>query len=97
MTGVHPHTEQDTLSSRATRLDLEWHAETGKSLFPSMRASLLVSAFADETRLNLRGTYEPPGGVFGSAADELLGHRIAEASIHRFLEEVASRLYEELA
>lgn len=77
---------------RAVRLDLEWHAETGTSLFPSMRASLLASAFAKETRLDLRGTYEPPGGVLGSAADRLIGHRIAEASIHRFLDEVAESL-----
>lgn len=96
VTGVHPQTADEQLSSRAIRLDLEWHAETNKSLFPSMRAALLASAFADETRLDLRGTYEPPGGVFGSAADQLLGHRIAEASVHRFLDEVATRLCEEL-
>jgi hypothetical protein len=96
VTGIHPHAEGEQLSSRAIRLDLEWHAETSKSLFPSMRASLLASAFGDETRLDLRGTYEPPGGVLGSAADQLLGRRIAEASVHRFLDEVASRLREEL-
>lgn len=96
VTGIHPRTEDEQVSSRAIQLDLEWQAETTPSLFPSMRASLLASAFANETRLDLRGTYEPPGGVFGSAADHLLGRRIAEASIHRFLDEVASRLCEEL-
>jgi hypothetical protein len=92
VTGMHPFAD-----GRAIRLDLEWHAETERSLFPSMRASLLASAFADETRLDLRGTYEPPGGALGNAADRLLGHRIAEASVHRFLDEVASRLRQELA
>ncbi len=96
VTGVHPDSEHDQLSSRAVRVDLEWHAETSRSLFPSMRASLLASAFGEETRLDLRGTYDPPGGVLGSAADQLLGHRIAEASVHRFLDELASRLCQEL-
>lgn len=96
VSGVHPGTERDALASRSTRFDLEWHAETCKPLFPSMHACLIVSAFADETRLDLHGTYEPPGGAFGGAADELLGQRIAEASVHRFLDEVASRLCVEL-
>ena len=92
VTGIHPSPD-----GRAIRLDLEWHAGTGTSLFPAMRASLLASAFADETRLDLRGTYETPGGVLGDVADRLLGHRIAEASVHRFLDEVATRLTAELA
>ncbi|HVJ94320.1 MAG TPA: hypothetical protein VM580_31245 [Labilithrix sp.] len=96
VTGVHPYPEGEHLSSNAIRLDLEWHAESSKLLFPAMRASLLASAFGDETRLDLRGTYDPPGGILGSAADLLLGHRIAEASVHRFLDELASRLCQEL-
>lgn len=98
VTGVHP--EKDApghLASQAIRIDLEWQAETNSSLFPSMRASLLAYPLsATETQLDLRGTYDPPGGVFGSAADRLIGHRIAEASVHRFLDEVADRLSQEL-
>jgi hypothetical protein len=85
------------LASGAIRLDLEWQAETTSALFPSMRASLLAYPLsATETQLDLRGTYEAPGGLLGSAADSLVGHRIAEASVHRFLDEVASRLSQEL-
>jgi hypothetical protein len=85
------------MADRATRLDLEWHAETNRSLFPSMRASLTVYPLSpDETQIELRGTYEPPGGVFGSIADRLVGHRVAEASVHRFVGEIASRLSTEL-
>ncbi len=85
------------LAPGAIRLDLEWEAETTSALFPAMRASLLAYPLsATETQLDLRGTYEPPGGLLGSAADILVGHRIAEASVHRFLDEVASRLSQEL-
>lgn len=82
-------------SCRAIRLDLVWQAEAHAQLFPTMHGSLLASAFADETRLDLRGAYDPPGGCFGDAADRLLGHRIAEACARRFLDAVACRLCEE--
>lgn len=98
VTGVHPEKEAPgRLASDAIRLDLEWHAETAAALFPSMRASLLAYPLsATETQLDLRGTYDPPGGLFGNAADRIIGHRIAEACVHRFLDEVASRLSQEL-
>lgn len=82
----------------AIKLDLEWVAETHPRLFPSMRATLVASTLSpDETRLDLFGSYDPPGGYFGSAADRVIGHRIAEACVHRFLDELASRLCQELA
>lgn len=96
---VEPHAEAPGhLANAAVRFELEWEAETASSLFPSMKASLLAYALGpNETQLDLRGHYEPPGGVLGSAADWLVGHRIAEASVKRFLDEVAARLSEELA
>lgn len=98
VTRVHPEDAPGQAGTNALRLDLEWKAETSSALFPSMRASLLAYPMsAQETRLDLRGTYDPPGGALGSAADRLVGHRVAEASVHRFLDEVASRLAEELA
>lgn len=98
VTGVHPAEAPAHIGSGAMRMELEWQAETGAALFPSMRASLLAYPLsATETQLDLRGTYEPPLGVLGSAADRLVGHRIAEATVHRFLEDVAARLGQELA
>lgn len=85
------------LAPTAMRLRLAWQAETNRGLFPAMQATLYVYPLsATETQLDLRGTYEPPGGLLGDAADRLVGHRIAEASVHRFLEEVASWLGREL-
>jgi hypothetical protein len=39
----------------------------------------------------------PPLGGVGSALDSLIGHRIADASVHRFVTDVASLLRGELA
>jgi hypothetical protein len=77
----------------ATSLELKWHAATNEALFPSMQAELLAYPLsADETQLALHCHYAPPGGLLGSAADALLGHRIAEASVHRFLEDIVACL-----
>jgi hypothetical protein len=94
VTQGHTHEEAPGhMASDALRLDLEWHAETNAALFPAMHASLLAYPLSKaETQLDLRGVYDPPAGFLGSAADKLIGHRIAEASVHRFLEEVATRL-----
>jgi hypothetical protein len=50
----------------------------------------------DETQLDLRGNYEPPLGPLGEMLDAVVGHRIAEASVHRFLFEIATLLKSEL-
>ena len=63
------------------------------SLFPSMRAELTAYPLSrDQTQLDLHGWYEAPGGIIGDVADALVGHRIAEVSFDRFLEDVARRL-----
>jgi hypothetical protein len=43
------------------------------------------------------GLTTPPGGVVGNAADWLVGHRIAESSVKRFLDDVAGKLSETAA
>jgi hypothetical protein len=97
VTAVQPKVGYTRLASDAVKLELEWQAETNSALFPSMRATLLAYPLSStETQLDLLGRYEPPGGIFGSAADMLLGHRVAAAAVHRFLDEVASRLRQEL-
>ena len=74
---------------------LRWHAERGRLLFPELAADLEVSALAFDpplTQLTVSGSYEPPLGVLGAGADRLLLHRLAEATVHRFTHEVATRL-----
>ncbi len=52
---------------------------------------------ATETQLNVLGRYDTPLGVVGSAVDALVGHRIAEASVHRFIGDVARYLRDRIA
>lgn len=97
VTHVEKHAHAPKIADRATELKLEWQAETNAALFPSMHATLLIYPLSpEETQLELRGTYDPPGGLAGDIADRLVGHRVAEATAHRFLEDVAARLSVEL-
>jgi hypothetical protein len=75
------------------RLHLRWEAKRAPRLFPIMRAELSVYPLtATETQLDFLGHYEPPLGLVGEALDSLVGHRVAEASVHRLLEDVAGYL-----
>lgn len=81
-----------------TRIRLEWESAHLPRLFPFMRAELSVYPLtATETQLDLSGNYEPPLGVVGSVIDSVLGHRIAEASVHQFIKDIAVYLRMELA
>jgi hypothetical protein len=85
------------MAPEATQLQIDWRAETATALFPAMHATLTIYPLGpNETQLDLQGTYDPPGGAFGDVADRLLGHRIADASVHTFLESLAQRVSEEL-
>lgn len=58
-----------------------------------MRATLAIYPLtASETQLEFFGSYEPPLGRVGDAINAVIGHRIAEASVQRFVEEVACYL-----
>ncbi len=82
----------------ATRLQLEWEAATMPRLFPLMKAELSIYPLtATETQLDFSGIYEPPFGVVGKAMDAVAGHRIAEVSVHQFINEVAGYLRQALA
>jgi hypothetical protein len=90
---VDRHAKIPQTTTDATQLELEWHAETERALFPSMHATLTAYPLSpNETQLDLDGQYDPPGGILGEVADRLVGHRLAEASVHKFLQDVAGRL-----
>jgi hypothetical protein len=85
--------EGSASSPMMTKIHLEWEAATMPRLFPFMQAELLVYPLtATETQLDLDGNYEPPLGVLGSVMDTFVGHRIAEASVHQFIRDVAAYL-----
>ena len=85
--------DREAMSGPATRLQLEWEATKLPRLFPLMNADLdLYPITATETQLDFKGLYEPPFGPLGKVVNALVGHRIAEASIHRFVSELAEYL-----
>lgn len=80
-----------------THIKLAWKAAHAAAIFPSMEADLAVYPLSkEETQLDLHGLYRPPLGAVGSAVDSMVGHRIADASVHRFVADVASLLKNEL-
>jgi len=82
----------------STTLTLAWQAVRHPHLFPELHATLVIAAVApQETRLEVRGTYEPPLGRVGEVLDAVAGHRVAEAVVDRFVHEIAGWLREELA
>jgi hypothetical protein len=84
--------------SRITHVPLEWQAAASPGLFPALTAELSVFPLSfGETQVELRGHYDPPMGILGSALDAVVGHRLAEASVHRFIHSVVERLRRELA
>jgi hypothetical protein len=83
--------------SPVTKLTLSWEATRAPGLFPVMHAELSVFPLTStETQLELEGTYHPPLGVLGNAADAVLGHRVEEATVHRFLDDVVEQIRREL-
>ena len=92
------HEKASALGDRTTVLELAWTAANRAALFPSMEATLSIYALSDkETQIDLHGRYKPPMGVVGDALDAVAGHRVAEASVLRFVQDVAARINVELA
>jgi hypothetical protein len=76
-----------------TRVSVGWEAARAPSLFPLMSADLSAWPLSSsETRLEVEGEYRPPLGFVGTAIDAAIGHRIAEASVHKLLEDVVAQL-----
>ena len=88
----------EATSSPSTRLLLEWEAASVPGLFPLMKGDLSVYPLTStETQLDFCGLYEPPFGAVGRTMNAIVGHRIAEVSVHRFVSDVAGYLRRALA
>jgi len=83
--------------SPVTHVALAWEALRAPALFPVMKAQLSFWPLtASETQLEIEGAYRPPMGVVGNVVDAAIGHRVAEAAVHRFLDDIAEQLRREL-
>jgi hypothetical protein len=76
-----------------TILRLRWQAATGARWFPAMTGQLSIYPLTgSETQLDFTGVYQPPLGAVGKALNAVIGHRIADASVHHFIQQVAAYL-----
>jgi hypothetical protein len=88
----------DAISASTTRLELEWEAATMPRLFPLMKGELSIYPLTStETQLDFCGVYEPPFGTVGKTMNAIVGHRIAEVSVHSFVNDLAGYLRQALA
>jgi hypothetical protein len=88
----------DATLTPSTRLLVEWEAATMPRLFPLMKGELSVYPLTStETQLDFYGVYEPPFGAVGKSMNAIVGHRIAEVSVHRFVSDVAGYLRQALS
>jgi hypothetical protein len=84
--------------SDVTRVEIRWESDRAPAIFPVMHATLSASPLSpSETQLEIEGEYQPPLGALGTAADAWVGHRIAEAVVHRLLAEIVAELQREIA
>jgi hypothetical protein len=85
-------------SAPATRIDLSLEATSAPALFPAMLAELSARPVsANETLLELDGSYWLPLGALGNAIDAAVGRRIAEPVVRRLLADLAAQIRAELA
>jgi hypothetical protein len=87
----------DITSDAKTSLHLEWEAASMPRLFPLMKGDLSIYPLTStETQLDFCGVYEPPFGAVGKTMNAIVGHRIAEVSVHGFVREIAGYLRKSL-
>jgi len=85
--------ERQGMSGPKTHLQLEWEAARMAHFFPLMKADLSIYPItATETQLDFNGFYEAPLGPLGKAMNAMVGHRIADLCVHRFVSDVAEYL-----
>jgi hypothetical protein len=85
-----------TVASKPGNLDatfkVEWKPSEGGP-YPTFHGELEIeNEDYDSFWLELRGTYQPPFGMFGTLFDALAGRRIAAQSAREFLAKMASSI-----
>jgi hypothetical protein len=86
-------TPRTDTAPESTKIRIEWKASKAPGLFPLMTAEITVFPLTPyETQLDLVGEYEPPLGALGGIIDAAIGHRIAEATVHQFVSDLAAYL-----
>jgi hypothetical protein len=72
-----------------TSLPLTWEPVGLEGVLPRLEANIeLGSLGEDRTQLAISARYRPPLGVLGRTVDQVLLHRVAEATVKDFLDRV---------
>ena len=95
---VTARTERLTSGSYTSRYRIAWDPGSTRRGIPTpgFAGTLTLAAGEDygETKLELDGSYDPPGGVAGRTFDQLVGRRIAHATLSALLGGVGDELRE---
>jgi hypothetical protein len=76
-----------------TLLPFTWRPASGNGLLPDLDGDIELGALGPgRTQLALSARYRPPLGTVGRAADRVLLHRVAEATVKDFLDRIAAAL-----
>ncbi len=72
---------------------VEW-TPSGEGPYPTFSGVVNIVAEADArtARIEIDGTYDPPGGMLGRAFDAVLGHRLAQISVGDLVQRLAREL-----
>jgi hypothetical protein len=88
---VHLDVGAPMRSSAETTVPMVWTATGTPGLFPRLEGDLVIASMGSGlTHLALRGSYRPPLGPVGRVLDRALLHRVAEASVKRFVDRLAA-------
>ena len=73
---------------------IRWEATgPGDGLFPVLDADIrLAPAGERATLLTMAGSYRPPLGALGDVLDRTILHRVAAATVRRFLTQLAAQI-----
>lgn len=87
------HLGRPEIHRRGVVYPVRWTANGGSSLFPDLRAELVLSALGkDKTSLTLDGTYDPPLGAVGRILDRAVMSRVAEATVRNWMDRMAESI-----
>ena len=81
-------------TEKSAGIALRWEAVgPGGGLFPVLDADVRLTPDGEHaTLLSMAGSYRPPLGSLGHALDQAILHRVAAATIRRFVAQIAARI-----
>jgi hypothetical protein len=89
---VRVQTRELAGTTDAAGLAIRWEADgSGSRLFPVLDADVRLAPAGEHlTLLTLTGSYRPPFGRLGEVVDRAIMHRVATATVRRFLANMAA-------